>query len=204
MYVEQPLNFETHDRESHVCRLKKALYDIIDNFLSSLGFTKSKPGSNLHYKVEHGNLVILLLYVDDLFVIGMYGLISDTKRKLAVEFEMKDMGMMHYFLGMEVWQNTDGIFLGQGKYAVEILKRFRMTDCMTTPMASNMKLLSDASSDSVDAMMYHQMIGSLMYLTNTRPDICFCCEHLEPVLDRSKKCSLDCCKAYSEVFEGYS
>ena len=72
--------------------------------------------------------------------------------------------MMHYFLGMEVWQNIDGISLGQGKYAVEILKRFRMMDCkaMTTPMESNMKLLSDASSESLDAMMYRHMIGSLM------------------------------------------
>ena len=52
---------------------------------------------------------MLLLYVDDLFVTGMDGLITDTKRKLAVEFEMKDLGMMHYFLGMEVWQNADGI-----------------------------------------------------------------------------------------------
>ena len=75
-------------------------------------------------------------------------------------------------LGMEVWQSTDGIFLGQGKYAVEILKRFGMMECksMATPMASNMKLLSDASSKSVDATIYRQMIGSLMYL---RPDICF-------------------------------
>ena len=77
-----------------------------------------------------------------------------------------------------------------------------MTDYMTTPMASNMKLLSDASSETVDAMMYHQMIGSLMYLMNTRPDIC--CEHLEPVPDRSETCSLDCYKAYSKVPEGYS
>ena len=65
------------------------------------------------------------------------------------------------------------MFLGQGKYVVEILNRFRMMECMTTPMASNLKPLSDASSDSVDAMMYRQMIGSLMYLANTRPDICF-------------------------------
>ena len=65
--------------------------------------------------------------------------------------------------------------IAQGKYAVEILKRFRMMNCkaMTTPMASNMKLLSDASSEMVDATMYHQMIGSLMYLRNMRPDICF-------------------------------
>ena len=59
----------------------------------------------------------------------MDGLIADTKRKLAAKFEMKDLGMIHYFLGMEVWQNTDGISLGQGKYVVEILKRFGMMDC---------------------------------------------------------------------------
>ena len=98
--------------------------------------------------------MILLLYVDDLFVTGMDGLIADMKRNLASEFKMKDLGMMHYFLGMEVWKTTDGIFLGQGKYAVEILKRFGMMDCITTPMASNMKLLSDASSETVDVTMY--------------------------------------------------
>ena len=74
-----------------------------------------------------------------------------------------------------MWQSTDGIFLGQGKYAVEILKRFGMMECkaMTTPMALNLNLLSDASSKTVDATMYHYMIRSLMYLTNMRPDICF-------------------------------
>ena len=82
---------------------------------------------------------------------------------------MKDLGMMHYFLGMEVWQSLDGISLGQGKYAVEILKRFGMMDykAMATPMASNLKLLSDSSSDLIDATIYRQMIGSLMYLMNT-------------------------------------
>ena len=88
---------------------------------------------------------------------------------------MKDLDMMHYFRGMEVWKNVDGISLGKGKYAVEILNRFRMMYCnsMTTSTALNLKLLSDASSESVDATMYHQMICSLMYLMNTRPDICF-------------------------------
>ena len=68
---------------------------------------------------------------------------------------MKDLDMMHYFLGMEVWHNADGISLGQGKYVVEILRQFRMMDCksMTTPMTSNLKLLSDASSQMVDVMM---------------------------------------------------
>ena len=124
--------------------------------------------------------MLLLLYVDDMFLTSIDGLIADTKRKLAIEFKMKGLGMMHYFLGMEVWYNVDGISLGQGKYTVEILKRFRMMDCkaMTTPMASNLKLLSDASPDSVDDTMYCQMIGSLMYL---RPDICFAVNTLRHV-----------------------
>ena len=167
MYVEQPLGFETRDREFHVCRLKKALHSLkqtprtwygkIDSFLSSLGFSKSKADSSLYYKVEDVKPVTLLLYVDDMFVTGMDGLIADTKINLATEFEMKDLGMMHYFLGMEVWQNADGISLRQGKYAVEFLKRFGMMDCkaMTAPMASNLNILSDSSSRSVDAMIYH-------------------------------------------------
>ena len=69
-----------------------------------------------------------------------------------------------------MWQNADEISLEQGKYAVDILKRFRMMDCMTTPMASNMKLLS---KEMVNATMYHQMIGSLMYLMKMRLDIFF-------------------------------
>ena len=112
---------------------------------------------------------------------------------------MKDLDMMHYFLGMEVWQNADGISLGQGKYAIEILKRLGMMDCkiMATPMALNLKLLNDASLETTDAMMYRQMIGSLIYLTNMRPNICFVVNTLSQFLT-------DCCKAYSEVPEGYS
>ena len=148
MQIEEgPIRFETGTR---------TCYDRIDSFLTGLGFTKSNADSNLYYKVEEGNQVIILLYVDDLFVIGEDGLIADTKRKHAAEFKMKDLGMMNYCLGMEVWQNADGISLGQGKYAVEILKKFEMMDCkaMTKPMASNLKLLSVASSESVDSMMY--------------------------------------------------
>ena len=151
----------------------------------ALGFIESKADSNLFLKVEGGRPVMLLLYVDDPFLIGKEELIKDTKRRLAVEFEMKDLGMMHYFLGMEVWQNADGISLGQGKYVlVDTLKRFMMMECkaMTTPMASNLKLLSDASSEAVDATMYHQMIGSLMYLMNTRPDIFFAMNTLSQFL----------------------
>lgn len=84
----------------------------------SLGFTKNKANSNLYYKVEDDGTVILLLYVDDLFLTGNKKLIIGCKRELSAEFEMKDMGPLHYFLGLEVWQGPDDIFLGQGKYTV--------------------------------------------------------------------------------------
>jgi hypothetical protein len=76
---------------------------------------------------------------------------------------------MHYFLGLEVWQRKNEIFLNLGKYVVEILKRFWMLDCklIATPMESNKKLLNDTTSKVVDATLYRQMIGSLMYLKNT-------------------------------------
>jgi hypothetical protein len=72
------------------------------SFLMSLGFTKSKADSNLYFKVVDGELVILLLYVDDLFLTGNEKLIAESRKKLVAEFEMKDLGMMHYFLGLEV------------------------------------------------------------------------------------------------------
>jgi len=185
VYIEQPPGFEENDRHTHVCRLKKSLYGLkqaprtwygrINKFLMSLGFTKSKADPNLYYKVVDDGPVILLLYVDDLFLTGNEKLVTECKKQLAAGFEMKDLGPLHYFLGLEVWQGPDEIFLGQGKYTVEILKRFGMMDCksMPTPMVANLKIFSDTSSDLVDATIYRQMIGSLMYLTNTRTDICF-------------------------------
>jgi hypothetical protein len=170
----------------------------------SLGFTKSKADSNLYYKVVDCGPVILLLYVDDLFLTGNEKLITECKRKLASEFEMKDLGMMHYFLGLEVWQKPDEIFLCQGKYAVEILKRFDMMDCksMPTPMVTNLKLLSDTSSETVDVTMYRQMIGSLMYLTNTRPDICFAVNTLSQYMVEPRRVHLVAAKHVLRYLKG--
>jgi hypothetical protein len=172
VYIEQPQGFEVEDRKTHVCKLKKALYGLkqaprawygrIDSFLTSLGFTKSKVDSNLYFKVMNDEPVILLLYVDDLFLTGEENLITECKKKLIAEFEMKDLGLMHYFLGLEVWQSPERIFLNQGKYAVEILKRFDMLECksMNTPMEMKLKLLVDTSSELIDATLYRQIIGS--------------------------------------------
>lgn len=108
---------------------------------------------------------------------GVEKFIEWCKKQLASEFEMKDFGLMHHFFGLEVWQLKDEIFLSQGRYTIDILKRFKMMDykSMYTPMMMNLKKLSDAAIDSdlVDPIVYRQLVGSLMYLVNTRPNICF-------------------------------
>jgi hypothetical protein len=198
VYLEQPQAFFIHGKESHVCKLKKSLYGLkkapmawyakIDSHVMSFGFTKSDVDPNLYYKVEDGFPLILVLYVDDLFLTGDEKLIDGCKRELTSEFEMKDLGLMHYFLGLEVWQRPDEMFLSQGKYTFDILQRFRMMDCksIATPMVMNLKLLSDSSSDLVDPTMCKQLIRSLIYLVNTRTNICFAVNTLSQYMVESR------------------
>eukprot|EP00253_Pinus_taeda_P007357 PITA_07357 len=187
VYVEQPEGFEIHDRESHVCRLKKALYGVkqaprawyerIDSYLMKLGFTRSEVYPNLYFKVEDDNPLILVLYVNDLFLTSVDPHIHKCKRELASEFEMKDLGLMHYFLGLEVWQKPGEIFLSQGKYVMKILERFGMVDCkpVTTPIELDFKKLSNSVVRPVlrNATKYRQLLGALMFLVNSHSDICF-------------------------------
>jgi hypothetical protein len=123
VYIEQPQGFEVHSRDTHVCRLKKSLYGLkkaprawyarIDNYLIRLGFSKSHADPNLYYKFVNNAPMIILLYVDDLFLTGEESLITQCKKELASEFDMKDLGFMHYYLGLEVWHKCGEVFLGQ-------------------------------------------------------------------------------------------
>jgi hypothetical protein len=129
VYIEQPQGFEVYSRDTHVCRLKKALYVLkqaprawyarMYNYLTRLGFSKSHADPNLYYKVVDNAPVILLLYVDDLFITDEESLIIQCKKELASGFDMKDLGLKHYYLGLEVWQKRGEVFLGQGKYAIK-------------------------------------------------------------------------------------
>eukprot|EP00253_Pinus_taeda_P024144 PITA_24144 len=151
VYIEQPQGFE------------------------QLGFTKSEADPNLYFIMVGEEPLILVLYVDDLIITSVERLIEGYKRDLASKFEMKDISLMHYFLGLEMWQEEGHFFLGQGKYIVDILSRFHMEDCkpMSTPMLTNCKNLHAFDSKLVDPTLYRQLIGYLIYLVNTRPDICF-------------------------------
>ena len=187
VYVEQPLGFEVQDRDTYVCRLKKALYGLkqaprawyerIDSYLMKLGFTRNNVDPNLYFKVDREKPLILVLYVDDLFLTGADPLIHQCKRELTAEFEMKDLGLIHYFLGLEVWQRPGEIFLSQGKYIVKLLERFGIVDCKSMPtlMELNFKKLSGSVAGPVLAnpIEYCQFVGALMFLVNTPPNVCF-------------------------------
>ena len=113
MYIEQPKGFKIFNSESHVCRLIRALYGLkqaphawytrIDSYFTRLGFTKSEVDANLYQIVVEGKLLIIILYVNDLILNGDEQLIHSCKEDLSREFEMKDMGLLHYFLGLEIW-----------------------------------------------------------------------------------------------------
>jgi hypothetical protein len=121
VYIEHPRGFKVFGREPHVCLLKKAMYGLkqaprawysmIDSCLLEMGFEKIEVDPNLYYIVCGEDTLILILYGNDLFIIGGGKLIANCKRGFASEFEMKDIGLMHYFLGMEVWQEDGHVFL---------------------------------------------------------------------------------------------
>ncbi|XP_059073380.1 uncharacterized mitochondrial protein AtMg00810-like [Cryptomeria japonica] len=154
-----------------------------------MGFMKSEADANLYYLVVRGEVIILVLYVDDFFLTSSLGLIEECKRDLAAEFEMKDLGLTHQFLGMEVWQIDGEIFLGQGKYCIEISRKFEMEDFrgMSTSMIMNWKKVATSSEKDVDLTLYKKLIGSLMYLVDTRLDISFAVNSLSQFMVEPKR-----------------
>eukprot|EP00253_Pinus_taeda_P033913 PITA_33913 len=116
----------------------RSIQAMINNYFTGLVFTKSEASANLYHIMVEGSQLIIVLYVDDLMLTGDDQWIMSFKEEFAREFEMKDMSLMHYFLGMEVWQKDGDFFVSQGEYANEILRRFHMEKCkpMQTPLAN--------------------------------------------------------------------
>ena len=102
---------------------------------------------------------------------------------------MKDLGILHYFLGLEIWQCSGGLFVSQGKYAWEILERFNMQGCkpVDTPLPGGWRKENATSAEVVDATVYRQLVGSIMYLVNTRPDICYADNQLSQAMVKPTK-----------------
>lgn len=186
IFVEQPEGYSIKGKEDKVYLLRKALYGLkqaprawyskIDTHLLSLGFKKSLSESTLYIRREDADLTIVSLYVDDLLVTGSnLDLIILFKTEMMEVFEMTDLGEMFYFLGMEIQQKGQEIFICQQKYAKEILIKFKMEECKstTTPMNQKEKFCKEDGAEKVDEGLYRSLIGCLMYLTATRPNILY-------------------------------
>ncbi|KAG8491981.1 hypothetical protein CXB51_015331 [Gossypium anomalum] len=176
IFIEQPERFKVHGEEDKVYKLKKALYglkqaprawyDRVDEYLSRLGFEKSVNKPTLFIKKsENETLLIVSLYVDDLLVTGSKEeLINEFKVQMQEVFEMTDLRVMTYFLGMEVNQSDQGIFISQHAFTLKIL---------STPVAQREKLTSCGNQERVNEKEYRSLVGCLLYLPATRPDVMY-------------------------------
>ncbi|PWA98023.1 hypothetical protein CTI12_AA024020 [Artemisia annua] len=186
IYVEQPEGYVAKGQEGKVLRLKKALYGLkqeprawntrIDKYFQEHGFTKCLSEYALYEKFERGSILLVCLYVDDLIFTGnSQSMIDELKKSMTGEFEMTDIGLMSYYLGIEVKQTDEGIFISQEGYAKEILKRFGMDKCnpVGTPIEHKAKPSKHDGGEAVDSTLFKSLVGSLRYLTCTRPDILF-------------------------------
>eukprot|EP00253_Pinus_taeda_P024187 PITA_24187 len=149
-----------------------AWYTQIDSYFTGLGFSKSEADPNLYERVVEGKLLIIVLYVDDFILMGDELLILSCKEDIGREFEMKELGLLHYFMGLEIWQCSDGLFFSEGKYAWEILEKFNMHGCkpVDTPLPGGWRKEDATLAEVVYATVYRQLVASPMYLVNTRPD----------------------------------
>ncbi|KAK9060122.1 hypothetical protein SSX86_020826 [Deinandra increscens subsp. villosa] len=185
IYMEQPPGFSDPTRPNHVCKLNKALYGLkqaprawfhrLSSFLIHNGFLCSKADPSLFIFKRDACILYLLVYVDDLILTGNNeAILSSFIKKLHSEFAIKDLGLVNYFLGLEVKHNKDGLFLSQSKYAYEITERAKLLDAkpVHTPMASHENLTSQGIVLE-DPTEYRSLVGALQYLTITRPDISY-------------------------------
>jgi len=138
---------------------------------------RSENEPTLYVKKEGKNdFIIICLYVDDIiYTSSSIFLVHEFKSQMMNEFEMSDMGLLHYFLGLEVYQIEDRIFISQRKYTSDLLNKFGMSNCKpaATPMNLNEKLQQQDGGEKADAKSFRSLVGGLIYLTHTRPDIAF-------------------------------
>ncbi|GKV14655.1 hypothetical protein SLEP1_g25495 [Rubroshorea leprosula] len=216
VFVRQPPGFVKEGSEDKVYRLKKALYGLkqaprawnkrIDSFFVKAGFKKCPSEHALYVKFnESGDILILCLYVDDLiFTSNSTRMIEDFKRSMMHEFEMMDLGLMSYFLGIEVMQREDGIFICQKRYASELLRRFHMHNCnpARTLVEVGTKLFKEGDDVRVNPTFFKQLVGSLRYLTCTRPDISYGVGLISKFMESPRQSHLQVAKRIMRYLKG--
>uniref|UniRef100_A0A2P2MWT8 Retrovirus-related Pol polyprotein from transposon TNT 1-94 n=1 Tax=Rhizophora mucronata TaxID=61149 RepID=A0A2P2MWT8_RHIMU len=202
--MEVPPGYGKNLDSQTVCKLKKALYGLKQSprawfgrfarVMIAMGYKQSRGDHTLFIKhSSSGGVTALLVYVDDIIVTG-----DDDKEKqilshcLGKEFEIKALGRLKYFLGIEVAHSKQGIFISQQKYVTDLLKETGMTACKpaSTPIDQNVKLGKAEEDVAVDRATYQRLVGRLLYLSHTRPDITYAVSVISQFMHNPKKVHL--------------
>jgi len=204
VYMEQPPGYVDQTHPNLVCRLKKALYglkqapkawsDKIGQYFVTSGFQTSNGNFSLYVKKTDHGIVVIVIYVDDLVITRDNDVdISDLNKLLKQKFEMKDLGELRYFFGIEVIQSLKGIWLLQRQYALNKLSEYGMTGCklILIPLEQNVKLSANEGDLVEDTTMYIRIVGSLIYMIITRPDLSYAVGVVSQFMQTPRKPHLD-------------
>ncbi|RVW26307.1 Retrovirus-related Pol polyprotein from transposon RE1 [Vitis vinifera] len=210
VFMSQPLGFIDRDHPHHVCKLRKAIYGLkqvprawyheLRQFLLQFGFINSIVDTSLFIFNNRGTILYLLVYVDDIIITGNNVEAAQTFiQQLSQRFSLKDLGPLTYFLGVEVTSHTNGLFLSQRKYIADLLNRTHMTEAKPapTPLATSPILTLQSGTPLSDPTEYRTVVGSLQYLSLTRPDIAYTMNKLsqfmhQPTSDTGMQSSVCC------------
>nr|GFC24368.1 uncharacterized mitochondrial protein AtMg00810-like [Tanacetum cinerariifolium] len=186
VYVCQPLGFEDPEYPDKVYKVVKALYGLhqaprawyetLATYFLENEFQRGTIDQTLFIKKQQRDILLVQIYVDDIiFGATNKALCQSFEKLIKDKFQMSSMGELTFFLGLQVKQKKDGIFISQDKYVAEILMKFGLSKgkSASTPIDAEKPLLKDLDGEDVDVHTYRSMIGSLMYLTSSRPDIMF-------------------------------
>ncbi|KAI3692233.1 hypothetical protein L6452_32044 [Arctium lappa] len=186
VYVCQPPRFENPSYPDRVYKLKKALYglhqaprawyDTLSSYLLENGFERGVIDKTLFIKRKKKDILLVQIYVDDIiFGSTRDNMCKEFEELMHQRFKMSSMGELTFFLGLQVQQKSDGIFICQSKYVHDSLTKFGFSDSKpaSTPMETHKQITADLEGEDMDVHHYRSMIGSLMYLTASRPDIMF-------------------------------
>ncbi|GJS06587.1 putative RNA-directed DNA polymerase [Tanacetum coccineum] len=186
VYVSQPPGFVDPDHPTKVYKVVKALYGLhqaprawyatLSTFLEKHGYKRGTIDKTLFIRRNKKDIMLVQVYVDDIiFGSTNKSWCDEFEALMQSRFQMSSMGELTFFLGLQVKQNKEGIFISQDKYVAEILKKFDLVNVKAaiTPMETKLPLTKDEEAFDVDVHLYRSMIGSLMYLTASRPDIMY-------------------------------
>jgi Reverse transcriptase (RNA-dependent DNA polymerase) len=186
IYMDVPPGYEVDSYKSMVCRLKRSLYGLkqsphawfgrFSNAMKSYGYQQSDSDHTLFLKHNQGKVTVLIIYVDDMVITGDDLMeIQTLEKRLSKEFDMKNLGGLKYFLGIEVTRSKQDIVLSQRKYVLDLLTEVGMLDCKPadTPAVQNLKLGNYPNQTPTNKERYQKLVGKLIYLSHTRPDIAY-------------------------------